>query len=153
LTLVCNNGALVKTKSGETAMRQALPREVARRVLSDTREVEDSVAIIFDRANGDDERQKGFERMDWSHPHRRGYYEKNKAYIARAPAALDEMLTEDPVQVMFNGGVTAMRALISALRSMTIADQFAVAITEYEARDFALVDVNAAKCSKGTTLA
>jgi len=63
------------------------------------------------------------------------------------------MLTEDPVQVMFNGSVTPMRALMSALRSMTIADQFAVAITEYEARDFALVDVNAAKCSKGTTLA
>jgi len=28
-----------------------------------------------------------------------------------------------------------------------------VAITEYEARDFALVDVNGAGCSKGTTLA
>jgi len=46
-----------------------------------------------------------------------------------------------------------MRALRSALEAMAIADQFAVAITEYEARDFALVDVNAARCSKGTTLA
>jgi Cof subfamily protein (haloacid dehalogenase superfamily) len=152
LTLVCNNGALVKTKTGETAMRHPLSREIAQRVLTDTREFEDSVAIIFDRANGD-ERQMVFERMDWSHPHRRGYYEKNKAYIARAPAALAEMLTEDPVQVMFNGGVQPMRALLGALRAMPIADQFAVAITEYEARDFALVDVNAARCSKGTTLA
>jgi Cof subfamily protein (haloacid dehalogenase superfamily) len=153
LTLVCNNGALVKTKTGETAMRQPLPRDVARRVLTDTREFEDSVAIIFDRANGDDERQMVFDRMDWSHPQRRGYFEKNKAYISRAPATLAEMLTEDPVQVMFNGGVKSMRALLSALRAMPIADQFAVAITEYEARDFALVDVNAARCSKGTTLA
>ena len=153
LTLVCNNGALVKTKTGETAMRQPLPRDVARRVLTDTREFEDSVAIIFDRANGDDERQMVFDRMDWSHPQRRGYFEKNKAYISRAPATLAEMLTEDPVQVMFNGGVKPMRALLSALRTMPIADQFAVAITEYEARDFALVDVNAARCSKGTTLA
>src|SRR5262245_27491214 len=152
LTLVCNNGALVKTKSGETAMRHPLPREVARRVLTDMREFEDSVAIIFDRANGD-ERQMVFERMDWSHPHRRGYFEKNKAYISRAPVTLAEMLTEDPVQVMFNGGVQPMRALRSALRAMPIADQFAVAITEYETRDFALVDVNAARCSKGTTLA
>jgi len=152
LTLVCNNGALVKTKDGETAMRRPLPREVALRVLTDTREFEDSVAIIFDRTNGD-ERQMVFERMDWTHPHRRGYYEKNKAYIARAPATLAEMLTEDPVQVMFNGGVNPMRSLLSALREMSIADQFTVAITEYEARDFALVDVNAARCSKGTTLA
>jgi Cof subfamily protein (haloacid dehalogenase superfamily) len=153
LTLVCNNGALVKTKSGETAMRHPLSRDIVRRVLTETREFEDSVAIIFDRANGDDERQMVFERMDWSHPHRRGYYERNKAYIWRAPTSLAEMLTEDPVQVMFNGGVQPMRALRSALQAMPIADQFAVAITEYEARDFALVDVNAAKCSKGTTLA
>src|SRR5262245_2776562 len=153
LTLVCNNGALVKTKDGETAMRQPLPREVARRVLTDTREFEDSVAIIFDRASANDERQMVFERMDWSHPHRRGYYERNKAYISRAPATLAEMLTEDPVQVMFNGGVQPMRALRTALRAMSIADRFAVAITEYEARDFVLVDVNAANCSKGTTLA
>jgi hypothetical protein len=36
---------------------------------------------------------------------------------------------------------------------MPIADRFSVAITEYEARDFSLVDVNGAQCSKGTTLA
>ena len=36
---------------------------------------------------------------------------------------------------------------------MPIADRFSVAITEYERRDFSLVDVNGAGCSKGTTLA
>jgi hydroxymethylpyrimidine pyrophosphatase-like HAD family hydrolase len=39
------------------------------------------------------------------------------------------------------------------LRAMPIADRFAVAITEYVPRDFSLVDVNGAGCSKGTTLA
>src|SRR6185436_3169851 len=94
-----------------------------------------------------------FERMDWSHPNRRGYYEKNKAYIAEAPVPLADMLTEDPIQVMFNGSVAPMRALAAALRAMPIAGQFTVAITEYEARDFSLVDINGAGCSKGTTLA
>jgi hydroxymethylpyrimidine pyrophosphatase-like HAD family hydrolase len=42
---------------------------------------------------------------------------------------------------------------VSALRSMPIANQFCVASTEYEARDFSLIDVNAAGCSKGSTLA
>ena len=46
-----------------------------------------------------------------------------------------------------------MRALVDALRSLPVADQISVAITEYEHRDFSLVDVNAAGCSKGTTLA
>jgi len=63
------------------------------------------------------------------------------------------MLTEDPIQVMFNGSVEPMRALLAALRAMPIADRFSVAITEYELRDFSLVDVNGPGCSKGTTLA
>ena len=150
LTLICNNGAVVKRKTGETEMRHVLSRDAARHILAGTRPFEDSVAIVFDRP---DERQIVFERMDWSHPNRRGYYEKNKAYIAEAAAPLADMLTEDPIQVMFNGSVAPMRALAAALRAMAIADQFAVAITEYERRDFSLVDVNGAGCSKGTTLA
>jgi 5-amino-6-(5-phospho-D-ribitylamino)uracil phosphatase len=150
LTLICNNGAVVKSPGGETLLRHVLSRGAARRVLAETRHLEDSVAVVFDRP---DERQIVFERMDWSHPNRRGYYEKNKAYISQAPAALAEVLTEDPIQVMFNGSVAPMRALAHALRAMPIADQFTVAITEYEARDFSLLDINGAGCSKGSTLA
>jgi hydroxymethylpyrimidine pyrophosphatase-like HAD family hydrolase len=54
---------------------------------------------------------------------------------------------------MFTGTVAPMRALAAELRAMPIASQFTVALTEYEARDFSLVDVNAAGCSKGSTLA
>jgi Cof subfamily protein (haloacid dehalogenase superfamily) len=153
LTLVCNNGALVKSQDGDTGLRKLLPRDAARRVLAEMRDYEDCVAIIFDRPSGTDARQMVFDRMDWTHPQRSGYYEKNKAFIARAPEGLAGMLIEDPVQVMFNGSVGPMRAVFSALRSMAIADQFSVAVTEYVARDFSLVDVNAAGCSKGTTLA
>jgi Cof subfamily protein (haloacid dehalogenase superfamily) len=150
LTLIVNNGALAKRTDGTTEIRNLLPRAVARRILAGTIAYEDSVALVFD---GDDhERQIVFDRMDWSHPHRRGYYEKNKAFIAAVPAPLADALTEDPVQVMFNGSVGPMRALVAALTSMPEAPQFSVAITEYELRDFSLVDVNAARCSKGTTL-
>ena len=150
LTLICNNGAVVKSTDGRTVMRHLLPRDAARIVLAETRHLEDSVAIVFDRP---DQGQIVFERMDWSHPSRRGYYEKNKAYIAEAAAPLADILTEDPIQVMFNGGVAPMRALVDALRAMTAANRITVAITEYETRDFALVDVTGAGCSKGTTLA
>jgi 5-amino-6-(5-phospho-D-ribitylamino)uracil phosphatase len=149
LTLICNNGAVVKSPEGETLMRHLLSRDAARQILAETRHLEDSVAVVFDRP---DERQIVFDRMDWSHPNRRGYYEKNKAYITEAPSPLADVLTEDPIQVMFNGRVAPMRALAAALRAMPIANQFAVASTEYEARDFSLVDINGAGCSKGTTL-
>jgi Cof subfamily protein (haloacid dehalogenase superfamily) len=150
LTLIVNNGAVVKRRDGATELRHVLPRSAAVRVLDETRRFEDSVAIVFDRP---DERQIVFERMDWSHPNRRGYYEKNKAFIAATPSPLRDALTEDPIQVMFNGSVEPMRALAAALRAMPTADDFSVAITEYVPRDFSLVDINGAGCSKGTTLA
>jgi 5-amino-6-(5-phospho-D-ribitylamino)uracil phosphatase len=150
LTLIVNNGALVKTKSGETLVRHLVDRDVARQVLDATAAYEDSVALVFDRP---DERQVLFARMDWSHPRRRGYYEKNRAFIAQVPSPLHGVLTDDPVQVMFNGSVEPMRALFTTLRALPVADRISVAITEYEARDFSLVDVNGPGCSKGTTLA
>jgi Cof subfamily protein (haloacid dehalogenase superfamily) len=150
LTMIVNNGAVVKRKDGTTELRHVLARDAARRILDETGHLEDSVAIVFDRS---DERQIVFDRMDWSHPNRRGYYEKNKAFIAESPSPLRDMLTEDPIQIMFNGSVEPMRHLVASLRAMPIADRFAVAITEYVPRDFSLVDVNGVGCSKGTTLA
>ena len=149
LTLIVNNGAVVKRKDGATQLRHVLARDAARRVIDETPLFDDSVAIVFDRLDD----QIVFERMDWSHPNRRGYYEKNKAFIAATASPLRDMLTEDPIQVMFNGSVEPMRALVATLRAMPTADQFSVAITEYVPRDFSLVDVNGAGCSKGTTLA
>jgi Cof subfamily protein (haloacid dehalogenase superfamily) len=150
LTLILNNGAVVRNSTGGTELRHLLDRDVARRVLEQTRAFEDSVAIVFDRP---DERQVVFERMDWTQPNRRGYFERNKAFIASAGAPLADELTEDPIQVMFNGAVAAMRLLVKALEASSTADRFSVALTEYEHRDFSLVDVNGAGCSKGATLA
>jgi Cof subfamily protein (haloacid dehalogenase superfamily) len=150
LTLILNNGAVVRNSTGGTELRHLLDRDVARRVLEQTRAFEDSVAIVFDRP---DERQVVFERMDWTQPNRRGYFERNKAFIASAGAPLADELTEDPIQVMFNGAVAPMRLLVKALEASSTADRFSVALTEYEHRDFSLVDVNGAGCSKGATLA
>ncbi len=54
---------------------------------------------------------------------------------------------------MFNGGVQPMRRLAAKLRALPMADRFSVALTEYELRDFSLLDVNGAGCTKGSTLA
>jgi Cof subfamily protein (haloacid dehalogenase superfamily) len=153
LTLIVNNGAMVKDRAGTTELRHFLSRAAAHAVLAATRAYEDSVALVFDRQPQDEGRQIIYERMDWTLPNRRGYYEKNKAFIAAATEPLAGMLTEDPVQVMFNGRVDAMRELTAALRALPDAGELSVAVTEYEHRDFALVDVNGAGCSKGSTLA
>jgi Cof subfamily protein (haloacid dehalogenase superfamily) len=149
VTMIVNNGAMVKSEAGATLLRRLLSRDAALAILAGTRAFEDSVAVVFDRS---DHRQIVFEHMDWTHPHRQGYYDRNKAFISET-SPLVEAITEDPVQVMFTGGVVRMRALAGWLRAMPIADRVSVALTEYELRDFALVDVNDAGCSKGSTLA
>ena len=166
LTLIVNNGAVVKSKSGETLIRHVLPRDTARHILGETRAYEDSVALVFDDdtngaavAGGDSGRARRdipqivYERMDWSVPNRKGYYEKNRAFITLADGPLADALSDDPIQVMFNGNVQPMRELLSFLRALPVANQISVAVTEYERRDFALVDVTRSGCSKGATLA
>jgi len=163
LTLVVNNGAVVKNGDGQSMMRHTLSRDVARDVLNHaTPEYADSVALVFDYhpggdsfgdASGHKSRQVVFEHMDWTRPNRRGYYEKNKQFIALADGPLQSALVDDPIQVMFNGGVERMRELAGSLRALPSAPQMTVAVTEYEFRDFSLVDINGPRCSKGTTLA
>lgn len=149
VTMIVNNGAVVKNAAGTTLMRQLLPRETAVYVLSSVKGFDDSVAVVFDRS---DNRQIVFENMDWTHPNRRGYFEKNKAYITSV-SPLVRAIDEDPIQVMFNGSVEPMRRLAAMLRGLPTADRFSVALTEYEPRDFSLLDVNCAGCTKGTALA
>lgn len=147
LTLILSNGAIVKRLDGETEMRSLLPRETARAVLARVPQHRESAAVVFDRPR---EGQVVFEEIDWEHPRHRGFFAANRPFL-REVAPLEACLTEDPIQVMFTGGCAAMRGLFDELRDAT--DEYAVALTEYQARDFSLVDVVRAGCSKGSALA
>ncbi|MGE0446267.1 MAG: HAD-IIB family hydrolase, partial [Vicinamibacterales bacterium] len=147
LSLIVSNGAVERGMDGSTLARRLLDRDVARGVLDATRPFRHAAALIFDR---DADRQVMFETMDWDHPGRKGYWARNRSLIAQA-VPLEEALTEDPIQVMFNGGVESMRALAETLRGRT--GRFAVSLTEYEARDFSLIDITSPLATKGRALA
>ena len=149
LTLVVNNGALIKSKSGETHLRHLLPRALAREVLGATAHFRSGAAVVFDRIR---EAQLVFERIDWNDPVSGGYYERNRAFIAEC-VPLENSLTDDPIQVMFVGSVARMRAAHSTLKSMKRVSDFSLALTEYEARDLSILDVIQRGCSKGAALA
>jgi len=153
LTLIVSSGAVERAMDGATLARRLLNRDVARRVLESTRHVREHTAVIFDR---DEERQIIFESMDWSHPNRQGYWDRNHRLIDRA-APLEDSLVEDPIQVMFNGDPAAMRALSESLRESArecdgALDGYAVSLTEYLHRDFSLVDITAPHATKGRAL-
>lgn len=146
VTLIVSNGAIDRTLDGRTIGRRLLPRATAARVLAHTRAFRHHSAVLFDR---EAEGHVVAESMDWDHPHRRGYWERHRHFIGHA-APLEAALTEDPIQVMFNGDVATMRMVFASLDGF---DGVFVCRTEYEQRDFSLVDVTAATATKGRALA
>ena len=147
LTLILSNGAIVKARDGTTVMRHLLPKGVARDVLARTPAYRRSAAILFDRPlNG----QIVYEAVEWDHPRHGAFFRSNRQFITLV-RPLEDALTEDPLQVMFTGRCSEMRALHADLTSGG-APEFAITLTEYESRDFALVDVIRAGCSKGSAL-
>jgi hypothetical protein len=149
LTMIVNNGALVRTKAGVTLLRHLLSRDTARRVLEATEPWREATAVVFDRPRAN---QVILQSIDWDDPTRGGYYRRNREYIAEA-MPLQTCLTEDPIQVMYTGTVAAMREAEFTLRGVQFAEEFALAATVYEDRDFSMIDVIHPGVTKGTTLA
>ena len=149
LTMIVNNGALIRSKEGRTHLRHLLPRETSERVLQLTKSWRDGAAVVFDRPR---ENQVMLEALDPDDSLRYAYYSRNKEFIGLAKP-LESCLTEDPIQVMLSGNVAPMREAETILRGARFAGEFALAVTTYESKDFAMIDVINPVCSKGSSLA
>ena len=149
LILIVSNGALVKRSDGQTLACRLIPRHLARDLVVATRPVREGAALIFDRS---DASQYIYERIDWSHKEREWYYELYKVYMTEVEA-LEVALDEEPVQLTFNGPVAEMRTLNTHIRELESARNLTLTLTEYEDRNFSLLDITAPGCSKGATLA
>jgi Cof subfamily protein (haloacid dehalogenase superfamily) len=147
VSLIVSNGAVERAMDGSTRARRLLDKNVARTVLDANTSHRASTALVFDR---DVHGQVVFETMDWTHPGRKGYWARNRSLIARS-VPLEDALTEDPIQVMFNGGFQAMRVLVEEIRAQD--HGVTVSLTEYVDRDFSLVDITDPEATKGRALA
>jgi Cof subfamily protein (haloacid dehalogenase superfamily) len=149
LTMICNNGALVRTHDGKTHMRHLLSRDTAKRVLRATLSWREGAGVVFDRPKAN---QIILEVIDTDDPIRTTYYNRNREYLSQA-VPLESCLIEDPLQVMFSGKVKPMREAEAVLRAAPFAKEFGLAVTCYESRDFSMIDVICPSCSKGSSLA
>jgi Cof subfamily protein (haloacid dehalogenase superfamily) len=149
LTMIVNNGALIRSKEGRTHLRHLLSRSSAEQVLELTKPWREGAAVIFDRQL---ENQLMLEVLDPDDSVRYAYYSRNLAFIGLAKP-LETCLTEDPIQVMLSGKVQPMRKVEAALRGAPFVEEFALAVTCYESKDFAMIDVINPVCSKGSSLA
>ena len=149
LTMIVNNGALVRTKDGETRLRHLLARDTAGRVLEATLQWRETASVVFDRPLAN---QVVVEKIDLEDGIRGAYYQRNLQFLGEA-RPLESCLTEDPIQVMLAGPLEPMRAAEQALRSVQFTGEFSLAVTVYEAKDFSMIDVINPRISKGTALA
>ena len=148
LLLIVNNGALIKSLDGQTHFRRLLPVATAREALKVTAEYRTGAALVFDRPKMG---QIVLEHIDWNDPVRHAYYERNSEFISQV-SPLEDALSEDPIQVMFSGGWNTIRELQQILQNAPAAVEYTLAITEYENKDFSILDVISPSCSKGATL-
>lgn len=148
LTMIVNNGALIKNKARETYLRKLLPAATAHKVIASAPAHRAAAMVMFDRERSN---QVILETIDWNDPKRKGYFERNREYLAEV-SPLENCLTEDPIQVMYAGGVEAMRDLHRTLAAQDWAGEYSTALTEYQDRNFSLVDIVDAGVSKGTAL-
>lgn len=149
ITMIVNNGALVKSSDGITQMIRLLPVGVARRTLESTLQFRELASVCFNRPRAN---QLIFERIDWDDPLRRHYFARNRDFIAEM-SPITDCLTEDPIQVMYTGVVREAREVKKHLEKLPFADEYNLAVTLYEDRDFGLIDVISPGCTKGSTLA
>lgn len=149
ITLLVHNGAIARSRAGETLLRRLLPQATALQVLGATVEWRGHATAVFDRPLAG---QLVYDLMDWTHPNRRRFKERNLEII-QAVARLEDAMVEDPVQIAFNGSVAPMRAIAAHLAAHAVAPHLEVLLTEYPSRDFSMVDVCAAGITKGTGLA
>lgn len=154
LTLILSNGAVVKNRQGETLVRHLLPRDIARDVLRRVPHHRGDASVTFDRPR---EGQVVFEVIDWEHPRHHRFFATNRPYLSEV-SPLEDCLTEDPIQIMFSGACAAMRDVLQLLREPGNGNgnggepAYETTLTEYLHRDFSLVDITRAGCSKGAAL-
>jgi Cof subfamily protein (haloacid dehalogenase superfamily) len=149
VTMIVNNGALIRTADGATHLRHLLRKATANRVLKATTAWRNCAAVVFDRPQ---ENQVILESIDCSYPTRGSYYTRNRKFLGEANP-LESCLDEDPIQVMFTGQLEPMRQAEQTLLATPFARDFSLAVTVYPDKDFSMVDVLHPSVSKGATLA
>ena len=105
--------------------------------------------VIFDRPA---ENQVIFERIDWDGPYVGPYLRRHRNQVAEVMPLANCLNGEDPVEVMFIGEYARIRAAKERLEGLEFRREYTLALTEYEARGFSMLDVLRSGVTKGAAL-
>ncbi len=146
LWLICSNGAVTRSLSGETFHRDMLPLHTCLDLCGAMQEFRGQTVLTFDKEG------RGsivLENLKYLEGSIQRWLEKNMEHIEFV-VPIENALTTDPVQAMFCGPVALMQQALRALDRTGL--PITVLRTEYPGRDLSIVDVLNAGCSKGHAL-
>jgi len=146
LWLICCNGAVTRSLSGETYHRDLLPLDTCRELLRAMQEFRGQTVLTFDKESKGAIVLEHLRELEGSIRH---WLERNLDYIEFV-IPIESALTTDPVQAMFCGPVGLMQQALRALDASGL--PITVLRTEYPGRDLSIVDVLNAGRSKGHAL-
>jgi len=146
LWLVCSNGAITRSLSGETFHRDLLPEQTCRDLCAAMQEFRGQTVLTFDKDGRGAIVVETLQHLEGSIQR---WLEKNMDYVELV-VPIEKSLTTDPVQAMFCGPVALMQEALKTLGSCGL--PITVLRTEYQGRDLSIVDVLNAGCSKGHAL-
>lgn len=146
LWLICSNGAVTRSLSGQTFHRDMLPLETCRNLCSVMQEFRGQTVLTFDQ---DGRGAIVLETLQHLEGSIQRWLEKNMEYIEFV-TPIEKSLTTDPVQAMFCGPVALMQRALRKLETCGL--PITVLRTEYPGRDLSIVDVLNEGCSKGHAL-
>jgi Cof subfamily protein (haloacid dehalogenase superfamily) len=144
--LICCNGAVTRSLSGETFHRDLLPRETCRDLCGSMQEFRGQTVLTFDKEGRGAIVLEHLMELEGSIRH---WLQRNMEYIEFV-IPIENALTTDPVQAMFCGPIALMGQARQALDRLGL--PITVLRTEYPGRDLSIVDVLNAGCSKGHAL-
>jgi HAD superfamily hydrolase (TIGR01484 family) len=161
--LVTTNGAVIRSRNGETYMRQLLGAPTALEILQATPEFRAFTVVVYDQAGPGHLRiQRGIGEPTAEAKTLSGgvanstWLKKNEALVARYDS-LASALDGDPLEILFTGPMEVINEIIRRLGNGSNGDSsdgidFRLLRTEYPKRDFAILDAIHGTCSKGHAL-
>jgi hydroxymethylpyrimidine pyrophosphatase-like HAD family hydrolase len=160
--LVTTNGAVIRSRSGETFMRRLLGVEPARCILDAAEEFAAYTVVVYDQPgpghlriqagpNGDAAADKVSGGVADS-----GWIRRHEGMVQRF-SSLVQALDGDPLEILFTGPMSVIVELgrrlgIGLKHEAAEANHFRLLRTEYPDRDFAILDAIHGDCSKGHAL-
>jgi Cof subfamily protein (haloacid dehalogenase superfamily) len=149
VNFIATNGAVIKSRSGETHYQRLLPATVAREVLKATGEYRASAGVIFDRPL---DRQVIFEKIDWNGAYVGPYLSRHREQVAEVQPLTDCLDGEDPLEILYLGECAEIQRVAEILQRSPMSSQYTLATTVYEARNLSMLDVLQRGVSKGAAL-